>query len=306
MNNEDAVSIRDKIKIFVSISDTAERFGISRPTLYMYMDSYDDGDSLEIPANLKGFFDLVSTDPDPDQVRLYLMSNGSPKDVSDIKPVKMKSRAVLAKDEYDRLVLDKERLTSYFNQMQSRLKDYEKRIEKIDEEKKMLLKLVSMNPDSNPMYKDRLEELDRIGDEYHVKCELTYKQGQTMHVELIRLNERIEALKQSALESVVGKGGIWNDDDGLLTKCIISNGKVMILFTLVNSEDSSVKPQETKVTVLSEAKGHPFVVGTYRPEEGKSFVLIDDLIPGLDMTYEVEMKYDDHYIVSDSYEMRLR
>jgi hypothetical protein len=68
---DQSVSIRDIIGENISLSTFAKCMGISRPTLYKYMDAYDRKDLDLIPDNILRVFDTVSTRIPKDQLQAF-------------------------------------------------------------------------------------------------------------------------------------------------------------------------------------------------------------------------------------------
>ena len=68
---EQNASIRDIIGENISLSTFAKCMGISRPTLYKYMDAYDKRDLDLIPDNILRVFDTASTRIPKDQLQAY-------------------------------------------------------------------------------------------------------------------------------------------------------------------------------------------------------------------------------------------
>lgn len=65
----------DAIKRKLSLSDVADAFDISRPTLYKMIDRYDMGDYSGIDGNLLRFFDIVGSDDcGPEEAQAYILS----------------------------------------------------------------------------------------------------------------------------------------------------------------------------------------------------------------------------------------
>ena len=67
-------SIANTLKEVSSISEIAEKFGISRPTLYKYMDCFDNGEYDRIPGKILSYFDAMSREADPERSTIYLMA----------------------------------------------------------------------------------------------------------------------------------------------------------------------------------------------------------------------------------------
>jgi len=68
---EQTASIRNIIGENISLTTFAKCMGISRPTLYKYMDAYDKKDLDLIPDNILRVFDTVSTRIPKDQLQAY-------------------------------------------------------------------------------------------------------------------------------------------------------------------------------------------------------------------------------------------
>lgn len=65
----------EAIKRKLSLSDVADAFDISRPTLYKMIDRYDMGDYSGIDGNLLRFFDIVGSDGcGPEEAQAYILS----------------------------------------------------------------------------------------------------------------------------------------------------------------------------------------------------------------------------------------
>ena len=63
------------IKKKLSISDVADALGISRPTLYRYIDDYDRGDYSRMNGNLLRLFDIVTQDDiGPEEAQTFLVN----------------------------------------------------------------------------------------------------------------------------------------------------------------------------------------------------------------------------------------
>ncbi len=67
-------SIAEILKSVSSLSEVAERFSISRPTLYKYMDCFDNGEYDRIPEKILAYFDAMSSGATPEESAIYLMA----------------------------------------------------------------------------------------------------------------------------------------------------------------------------------------------------------------------------------------
>lgn len=56
-----SIRVQDAVKAACSLSYVAEKLGISRPTLYRYMELYDAGDGMRIPSGVRDLFDFVTS-----------------------------------------------------------------------------------------------------------------------------------------------------------------------------------------------------------------------------------------------------
>ena len=88
-------TIGDIIKKKLSISDLADAFGISRPTLYRYIEYYETGRKESIPDPISMYFDYISAeDVDGTDARMKLISmrkKGDSQEDSDFKVLFKKS-----------------------------------------------------------------------------------------------------------------------------------------------------------------------------------------------------------------------
>lgn len=74
-----SVRVQDAVKAACSLSYVAEKLGISRPTLYRYMDLYDAGDGRRIPPRVRDLFDFVtSARRSEEEVIMYFMRRPQP------------------------------------------------------------------------------------------------------------------------------------------------------------------------------------------------------------------------------------
>lgn len=66
-------NISDLIREYSSISEVAEKYGISRPTLYRYMDLYDSEEYEKIPERLLVYFNILMNGDNPQgESEIYL------------------------------------------------------------------------------------------------------------------------------------------------------------------------------------------------------------------------------------------
>ncbi len=66
--------VQDAVKAACSLSYVSEKLGISRPTLYKYMDLYDSGQSDRLPTGVRRFFAYVTAERRTEEdVILYFM-----------------------------------------------------------------------------------------------------------------------------------------------------------------------------------------------------------------------------------------
>ena len=68
-------SVANTLKKVTSISQVADRFSISRPTLYKYMDFFDRGEFDRIPDNILTYFSaMANVGATPDESAVYLLA----------------------------------------------------------------------------------------------------------------------------------------------------------------------------------------------------------------------------------------
>ncbi len=68
-------SVANTLKKVTSISQVADRFSISRPTLYKYMDYFDNAEYDRIPENILSYFSaMANAGGSPDESAVYLLA----------------------------------------------------------------------------------------------------------------------------------------------------------------------------------------------------------------------------------------
>ena len=70
-------SISNVIKEKTPISEVAARFSVSRPTLYKYMDFYDQGEYSRIRGDLLEYFRMAERGMSADESRMFLITGGA-------------------------------------------------------------------------------------------------------------------------------------------------------------------------------------------------------------------------------------
>lgn len=72
--------MQETVKSACSISYVSEKLGVSRPTLYKYMDLYDSGESSKLPERVRAFFSYLSqaTRSEEDVILYFLRAPESP------------------------------------------------------------------------------------------------------------------------------------------------------------------------------------------------------------------------------------
>ncbi len=293
--------MKERVKKYVPISNAADRFGVSRPTFYLFMQNFDEERFEEIPDNVREFLDLISTDPQPEEVKVFLTVKGTPKDTESGKPIKIKDlqddyverEAIFREMSSLKAMVDKTELRRHIAMME--LKNNE-------EETKMVRRLIEENPDDNAEYRMRLDSLKKRNDSMRADLaeldrQMTIAQKQLYDQERrLQKNEESRKLK-TRMES-------WTDDDGLMTLCVGNDGRSMVIFQLLS--DETVENPGFSVSLIMETPSGNMVLGRYVPDEGKNFVLIDDVLPNLRLKYEVRCEYQRNTLVSGRYPLLLR
>ena len=293
--------MKERVKKYVPISNAADRFGVSRPTFYLFMQNFDEERFEEIPDNVREFLDLISTDPQPEEVKVFLTVKGTPKDAESGKPIKIKDlqddyverEAIFREMSSLRTMVDKTEHQRHITMM--KLKNNE-------DETVMIRRLIEENPDDNAEYKMRFASLEKRNDSLKADLaeldrQMTIAQKQLYDQECrLQKNEESRKLK-TRMES-------WTDDDGLMTLCIGNDGRSMVIFQLLS--DETVENPEFSVSLIMETPSGNMVLGRYVPDEGKNFVLIDDVLPNLRLKYEVRCEYQGNTLVSGRYSLLLR
>ena len=293
--------MKERVKKYVPISNAADRFGVSRPTFYLFMQNFDEERFEEIPDNVREFLELISTDPQPEEVKVFLTVKGTPKDAESGKPIKIKD---LQDDYVEREAIFRE--MSSLKAMVAKTEDQRHQImvslDKNESEAETVRRLIEENPDDNAEYRMRFdslkeksallkEELDKLSLQQNIAKKQLFDQE-------LRLQKNEESRKlKTRMES-------WTDDDGLMTLCIGNDGRSMVIFQLLS--DETVENPGFSVSLIMETPSGSMVLGRYVPDEGKNFVLIDDVLPNLRLKYEVRCEYQGNTLVSGRYNLLLR
>lgn len=293
--------MKERVKKYVPISNAADRFGVSRPTFYLFMQNFDEERFEEIPDNVREFLDLISTDPQPEEVKVFLTVKGTPKDAENGKPIKIKD----LQDDY----VEREAILREMDSLRSMVKKTEHqrhiammKLKNNENETVMIRRLIEDNPDDNAEYKMRFASLEKRNDSLKADLaeldrQMTIAQKQLYDQERrLQKNEESRKLK-TRMES-------WTDDDGLMTLCVGNDGRSMVIFQLLS--DETVENPGFSVSLIMETPSGNMVLGRYVPDEGKNFVLIDDVLPNLRLKYEVRCEYQGNTLVSGKYPLLLR
>lgn len=298
---EPASSIKDRIKAVMSISDAAVRFGVSRPTFYSLMVSYDEGNLTEIPESIRGFFDLVSSTDDTEQITVYLMTKSTPRDANDLKPLKIKANNAI--DEYRRIQSSHDSLVSSINSCECRLDDLNHHIAEVEKESEALRSVAEISSDGSSRYHSILSDLMAKRECLLNERDMLSKQLSVSKKELDALDARLRN-ELSGIDSARARGdvGPWIDDGFVSTICQSGNGRALIAFCF----DEEIAPSSVDVTVMIPGPGHLTVLGTYHPSPECNYVSIDDLVSGMHAYYKVTARCADGDMSTAMHPMKVR
>jgi len=296
-----AIPMNERVKKYVPISNAADRFGVSRPTFYLLMQNYDDGKTSDMDENIRGFFDLIVSDPQPEEVKVYLTVKGG-KDAENSKPIKIKEQRDTEEYEAVRREIESLRIMAAKTEV-----EYSERIQilnDIESELNLLKKKIEGNPEDIAEYRMRLADLENMRMDLRQTLNELEQQRKVAEVQLVRMECELERILKSRDSRSANRMDSWTDDNGLMTLCVGNGGRSMVLFRLLS--DEAAEDPRFSVTLHMETLIGDMVVGRYLPEPGKSFVMIDDVLPNLRLQYEVRCEYQNQSMSSGRYPLQLK
>ena len=295
-----SIPMKERVKRYVPISNAADRFGVSRPTFYLFMQNYDEERTRDIPENIREFLDLVSGDPQPEDVKVFLMVKGNPSDEG--KPVKIKDiRDDLS--EYDALMREMKSLSEMVDSTEERYHDIRMTMDRTENELSTVQKLIEQNPEDNAEHRVRAEALTEKMKVLRNEMDKVQSQRVASQRSLSEIKYRLKEFEASRNFAVAGRRDSWTEDGDLMTLSIGSGGRSMVFFQLM--ADDAESPEYT-VSLIMETPVGEMVIGEYVPEERKSFVLIDDVLPTLRIQYEVTCRYHEKTVRSGRYQLQFK
>ena len=295
--------MKERVKKYVPISNAADRFGVSRPTFYLFMQNFDEERFDEIPGNVREFLELISTDPQPEEVKVFLTVKGTPKDAENGKPIKIKDLQD-ENVEYEAVRREMVSLKDMVAQTEEQHHKLRMMIEKNAKELEMVRRLIEENPNDNAEYRMRADSLESKNKSLRVSLEKTEHQREIARMQMFTLENKLHEQEESRRLRNANRMDSWTDDEGLMTLCVGNDGRSMVLFQLLS--DETVDDPQFSVSLIMETPSGSMVIGEYVPDKGKSFVLIDDVLPNLRLQYEVKCHFEGNDLVSGRYPLLLR
>ncbi len=299
-DEEGSIPMKERVKRYVPISNAADRFGVSRPTFYLFMQNYDEGRTRDIPENIKEFLDLIAEDPQPEDVKVFLTVKGNAND--DGKPVKIKDVRDKA-NEYETMVREMDSLTAMVEKTEFKYRDIRLTMDKTAHELETVRKLIAQNPEDSAEYRIRAESLEERIESLNHDLKKILSERNASQYNLNMLKKRFEEFEISKQFRGMNKMDSWTEDGDLMTMCTGNSGKSMVFFQLL--ADDATNPEFTVSLIMNTPVGD-MVIGEYTPEKGKSFVLIDDVLPTLRIQYEVTCRYQEKTVKSGRYQLQLK
>ena len=296
-----AIPMNERVKSYVPISNAAERFGVSRPTFYLLMQNYDDGKTSEMDENVKGFFDLIASDPQPEEVKVYLTVKGG-KDAENAKPIKIKEQR--DKEEHEAVMREIESLRIMAAKTEVEYSECIQTLNGVESELSHIKKEIDKNPEESAEYRMRLADLENMRMDLRYSLDELEQQRKVAEVQLVKMECELKRIANSRYSRNMNVTDSWTDDNGLMTFCVGNNGRSVVLFQLLS--DDTVENPRFSVTLHMETPSGDMVVGRYLPDHGKSFVTIDDVLPNLRLQYEVRCEYNNQSMSSGRYPLQFK
>lgn len=307
MQPMEASQIKDRVKAFVSISDLADVFDMSRPTLYALMDDYDNKDTEGIPDHIMDFFDLVSGSPDSEEVRLYLSAKGTPKDPEILRNLKVREQSNSDQD-ISSVAMKIDNLEDLLNNSSRALMKMMDELHRLESEAAMVDRLIDMNPEDKEGYMAKRNELEAKIATHQVMISEIQNEKEVSTKELTYLRQLMFSLERSRAVGAAkrsAEGDVWNDDRGLKTMSVGSNGKAMVIFQMPPDMMGKV-PFTVTVTAYLNSSDDFVELGRYHPEPEKNFVVIDDILSKLQVYYSVSVTGGEETAESGRYPLRFK
>ena len=296
-----AIPMNERVKKYVPISNAADRFGVSRPTFYLLMQNYDDGKISDMDENIRGFFDLIVSDPQPEEVKVYLTVKGG-KDAENSKPIKIKEQRDEVEYEAARKEIESSRMM--LERTEAEYRSYLDLLNKVQNESELLKRLIEENPEDSAEYRVRLSSLENKIDNLKKSVSMLEEQRKVAEIQLTEAKYNLDKAARSREIRNMNRMDSWTDDDGLMTLCVGNNGRSMVLFQMLS--DDAAEDAEFSVTLHMETPSGDMVVGRYLPDHGKNFVTIDDVLPNLRLQYEVRCEYHNQSMSSGRYPLQFK
>lgn len=297
----ETIPMNERVKKYVPISNAADRFGVSRPTFYLLMQNYDDGKTSDMDENIRGFFDLIVSDPQPEEVKVYLTVKGG-KDAENSKPIKIKEQRDEA--EYETAMKEIESSRMMLERTEAEYRSYLDLLNKVQNESELLKRLIEENPEDSAEYRVRLSSLANKIDNLKKSASMLEEQRKVAEIQLTEAKYNLDKAARSREIRNMNRMDSWTDDDGLMTLCVGNNGRSMVLFQMLS--DDAAEDAEFSVTLHMETPSGDMVVGRYLPDHGKNFVTIDDVLPNLRLQYEVRCEYHNQSMSSGRYPLQFK
>ena len=297
----ETIPMNERVKKYVPISNAADRFGVSRPTFYLLMQNYDDGKTSDMDENIRGFFDLIVSDPQPEEVKVYLTVKGG-RDAENTKPIKIKEQRDEAEYETVRKEIESSRMM--LERTEAEYHSCINELRRAQKESALLKRLIEENPEDCAEYKVRYASIEDKIVNLEKSAEKLGEQRQIAHHQLVEAQCNLDKMARARDIRSMNRMDSWTDDSGLMTLCVGNNGRSMVLFQLLS--DETVENPKFSVTLHMETPSGDMVVGRYLPDPGKNFVTIDDVLPNLRLQYEVRCEYQNQSMSSGRYPLQFK
>lgn len=253
---ERKISIREIIGEHISLSKFAKSLGISRPTLYKYMDAYDVGNVEHIPDNVLKAFDIASSEKSKKNLHTYFNEMYE----NYIRTKERKARNSPVPPDIAEIV-DNENLS---------VKDIDFMIEKAKKHKKRLLERESVDEDEvNSVTKDILDlEYTR---------EMVEKRRCENRFILIRCDCWTACIGSKECDTVDFDEEAEMEMPDLETKFRFYMARAQCGYTLFFYNDSEGDKVELQLLTGPREDYTENVMGTFYPEPGMKFIRVPDL-----------------------------
>ena len=244
--------IAEWVKTNYSVSALAADLNLSRPTVYKYMEKYDEGERESLPEDVVEYFDRkLMREDDP---RLLAMKKSLTESL-----MKLQSKS---------------------NVLQHRMADLEDRKATVTHQLESMKSLMTTNPDISM-------KLDKL----RIESEVVSRESMACSQSLNEVSERLAYVKHQ-LSSLGEKGFVESKEKPMFSiksRCYIEGGKCMVVHTGESTTSYSGHEEHLyyRLHLYAKVEDEFAHLGDYAPVPNRNFFIIDDVFLSAPLYYNI-------------------